>query len=77
MLTNNYSHNLGVNAPRLANGKFIPQAYQAVLKGGFESDAIISFQSIPLCQTKNIADSLRKVSELKVHFENYQKKYSS
>ena len=73
LLTNNYSHNLGINAPRLANGKFIPQAYQAVLKGGFESDAIISFQSIPLCQTKNIADSLRKVSELKVHFENYQK----
>jgi hypothetical protein len=73
LLKNSYSHNLGVNAPRLANGRFIPQGYQAVLKGGFESDAIISFQSIPLCNTVNITDRLRKVTELKVNLENYRK----
>ena len=73
LLKNSYSHNLGVNAPRLANGKFIPQVYQAVLKGGFESDAIISFQSIPLCKMVDITDKLRKVTELKVNLENYRK----
>lgn len=73
LLTNNYGHNLGVNAPGLANGKLIPQAYQAILKGGFESDAIISFQSVPLCKMVDITDQLRKVAELKVNFENYRK----
>ena len=73
LLKNSYSHNLGVNVPRLANGKFIPSAYQAVLKGGFESDAIISFQSKPLCKMVDITDRLRKVTELKVNLENYRK----
>jgi len=73
LLENTYKHNSGVNVPRLANGNAIPSAYKAVLKGGFESDAIISFQSVPLCQPASIPDRLRKVSKLKVNFENYKK----
>lgn len=72
LLTNNYVHNLGTNRPNLASGK-VPLNYQAILKGGFESDIIISFQSVPYCQLTNIPDKLRRVTELKVNFENYEK----
>jgi len=73
LLENTYKNNQGVNIERLANGSSIPSSYKAVLKGGFESDAIISFQSVPLCQPASIPDRLRKVSKLKVNFENYKK----
>ena len=73
LLENTYKNNQGSNIGRLANGTAIPSSYKAVLKGGFESDAIISFQSVPLCKPTSIPDRLRKVSKLKVNFENYKK----
>ena len=72
LLTNNYIHDLGADRPNLASGK-VPLNYQAILKGGFESDIEISFQSIPYCNLINIPDRLKRVTELKVNFENYEK----
>jgi hypothetical protein len=62
----------GYNSPKLALGT-IPLYYDAILKGGFESDIIVSFQSVPYCQLINIPDRLKKVTEIKVNFENYEK----
>ena len=72
LLTNTYTHNSGSNRPNLANGK-VPLTYDAILKGGFESDIIVSFQSKPICSIFNIADELKRVTQFKVNFENYQK----
>jgi hypothetical protein len=72
LLTNNYVHNEGSDRPNLASGK-VPLNYQAILKGGFESDIEVSFQSVPYCNLINIPDRLKKVTELKVHLENYEK----
>jgi hypothetical protein len=72
LLTNNYIHDLGADRPNLASGK-VPLNYQAILKGGFESDIEISFQSVPYCNLINIPDRLKRVTELKVNFENYEK----
>jgi len=72
LLTNLYGHNSGGNRPNLALGK-VPLTYQAILKGGFESDIIVSFQSVPYCQLANIPDKLKRVTEIKVNFENYEK----
>lgn len=73
LLTKQYAHVLGKNVPRLADGKTIPMYYQAILKGGFESDAVISFQSVPLCSQNNIIDRLKRITKLRVNFENYKK----
>ena len=72
LLTKTYEHNLGVNRPRLSIGA-VPLRYDAILKGGFESDIEVGFQSIPLCKITNIVDELSRVTSLKVNFENYQK----
>ena len=72
LLTNTYTHNSGSNRPNLASGK-VPLTYNAILKGGFESDIIVSFQSKPICSIFNIADELKRVTQFKVNFENYQK----
>lgn len=72
LLTNTYTHNSGDNRPNLAFGK-VPLTYDAILKGGFESDIIVSFQSKPLCSIFNIVDELKRVTQFKVNFENYQK----
>lgn len=72
LLTNTYTHNSGVNRPNLASGK-VPLTYDAILKGGFESDVIVSFQSKPICSIFNIVDELKRVTQFKVNFENYQK----
>ena len=60
------------NTPRLSSGT-IPLNYQAILKGGFESDIIVSFQSVPYCQLINLPDKLKRVTEIKVNLENYEK----
>ena len=72
LLTNTYTHNSGANRPNLASGK-VPLTYDAILKGGFESDIIVSFQSKPICSIFNIVDELKRVTQFKVNFENYQK----
>jgi hypothetical protein len=72
LLTNTYTHNSGANRPNLASGK-VPLTYDAILKGGFESDIIVSFQSKSICSIFNIADELKRVTQFKVNFENYQK----
>ena len=72
LLTNTYTHNSGSNRPNLASGK-VPLTYDAILKGGFESDIIVSFQSKPICSIFNIVDELKRVTQFKVNFENYQK----
>jgi hypothetical protein len=72
LLTNTYTHNSGNNRPNLAFGK-VPLTYDAILKGGFESDIIVSFQSKPICSIFNIVDELKRVTQFKVNFENYQK----
>lgn len=72
LLTNTYTHNSGANRPNLALGK-VPLTYDAILKGGFESDVIVSFQSKPICSIFNIVDELKRVTQFKVNFENYQK----
>ena len=72
LLTNFYGHNSGDNRPNLALGK-VPISYQAILKGGFESDIIVSFQSVPYCQLINLPDRLKRVTEIKVNLENYEK----
>lgn len=72
LLTKTYEHDLGVNRPRLSIGA-VPLRYDAILKGGFESDIEVGFQSIPLCKIQNIADKLSRITSLKVNFENYQK----
>jgi len=72
LLTNTYTHNSGANRPNLASGK-VPLTYNAILKGGFESDIIVSFQSKPICSIFNIVDELKRVTQFKVNFENYQK----
>ena len=60
------------NTPRLSSGT-IPLNYQAILKGGFESDIIVSFQSVPYCQLINLPDKLKRVTKIKVNLENYEK----
>ena len=72
LLTNTYTHDSGSNRPNLASGK-VPLTYNAILKGGFESDVIVSFQSKPICSIFNIVDELKRVTQFKVNFENYQK----
>jgi len=72
LLTNLYGHNSGANRPNLASGK-VPLTYQAILKGGFESDIIVSFQSVPYCKLINLPDRLKRVTEIKVNLENYEK----
>jgi hypothetical protein len=72
LLTNTYTHNSGANRPNLAYEK-VPLKYDAILKGGFESDIIVSFQSKPLCKITEIADRLKRLNTLKFTFENYRK----
>lgn len=57
----------------LANGSPVPSYYEASLYGGFESDIEVSFQSTPICKTKDIPDKLKKVTRLKIKFEDYRK----
>lgn len=57
----------------LANGSAVPSYYEASLYGGFESDIEVSFQSIPMCKTKDIPDKFKKVTRLKIKFEDYRK----
>ena len=57
----------------LANGSSVPSYYEASLYGGFESDIEVSFQSTPICKTKDIPDKLKKVTRLKIKFEDYRK----
>lgn len=72
LLTNTYKHDSGANRPNLSTGK-VPLNYQAILKGGFESDIEVKFQSVPYCQLINLPDKLKRVTEIKVKFENYEK----
>ena len=57
----------------LANGQRIPASYNATLKGGFESDIEVGFQSVAICKNQNIVDRMKRVSQVKVTFENYEK----
>lgn len=61
------------NRKVLANGQRIPATYNAFLKGGFESDIEVGFQSVAICKSQNIADRMKRVSKVKVNFENYEK----
>lgn len=72
LLTETYTHNDGVNRPKTAGGQ-VPLNYDAILKGGFESDIIVSYQSTPICSINNIADRMNRVTKFKMNFENYQK----
>ena len=72
LLTNTYTHNSGANRPNLASGK-VPLTYNAILKGGFESDIEVGFQSVAICKNQNIVDRMKRVSQVKVTFENYEK----
>jgi len=61
------------NRKVLANGQRVPASYNAFLKGGFESDIEVGFQSVAICKSQNIADRMKRVSKIKVNFENYEK----
>ena len=57
----------------LGQGNRVPSSYTATLKGGFESDIEVGFQSVAICKNENIADRMKRVSQVKVTFENYEK----
>lgn len=57
----------------LGQGNKVPSSYTATLKGGFESDIEVGFQSVAICKTQNIVDRMKRVSLVKVTFENYEK----
>lgn len=61
------------NRNLIANNIKVPDSYTSTLKGGFESDVEIKFQSVPICKKDGIVDRMKRVNQIKVNFEEYRK----
>lgn len=72
-LATTYVNKDGNNRKILAGVNKVPLNYTATLSMGFMCDIEINFQSVPLCQIKDVPDKFKRVEELKVTFSDYRK----